>query len=453
MPNAQLAVVAGNYKHVGHEAKYMVAGLQRLFATAPRGLIRAVCTSRGNYHDYGVETMWKSVMKGYSTDYEDGAALLGNEFTRAVIGEGSHVPKHVFDKKLLRAIDGATMNGGDRRGSGKLSIYTTPKEFEGCSAAEWERVMKQTKKRPEMYHCRNVPFANSVWIRESNILENPHYSRKVYEHRKATMDKVAFGEQYGGLMQYATGRVLRSFDDARHVTEGALDPDYIRRCRLAVGIDTGAYTGMVLAAIGPDSKLHVMAETYTEQRTIWHTLDEFGDVLVQTLRPAFQTDSLDLIRPHIDTWVIDPASQHKAEIMEYWPVVVSTPAATIGGKLELIPSLEEMDKWFLEDSLFVNDDCPMLLDMIRKYVWKTVKAGGGRAAASAPVVKEPRKDYDHLIDAARFAAVTLVADGPRLEPPKVATFAQQWESEQIKIAGGPVKDWLEKARRQGGIQC
>lgn len=465
LPFSKLAVVAQRYDHVGAEWQYVYRGMLNLFDGRRHAFKRLIFKHQANYHDYDCETIWGSRGRGYSVESDDGAALLGQEFSRVILGEGSHISQEILEKRVLRALDGWLMQSteGLIREGGYLSIYTTPKGFEGCSAAEWERVMKQTKRRPELLHYGRTDFASSVWIREASVLENPFYDRNVYEARKRSVGKAAFSEQWEGKMTFKTGRVFKSYDEDIHLRP-APDPAELRTMRLGVGIDTGAYTGLVLAGIGRDSRMWALAETYTQQRTIDESLDEFRREVVRALAPALLPDwfvdpdgdletvqeAFEKLLPRIDVWSVDPASQHKLEIMaNLGDIALATPVGIEGGKLELIPSVEAMDEWFKAGLVRVADHCTDLDDQLRRYIWKQKKAAG-RGAARAPVVIEPRKEYDHLVDALRFILVMLKTMGPLEEPPPPITIKEAWERAQRERIFGPLREMMRRARQAEG---
>lgn len=454
VPGSKMAVVAQRYDHVGAEWQYIYHGLRKLFIDCPQAFRRIVFKHQAAYHDYEYSTIWGSEGRGYSVEADEGAALLGREFTRVVVGEGSHVSKMILEKRILRALDSALMarrGGYKQRETGKLSIYTTPKEFEGLSAAEWERVQKQTKRCPELLHYGAAHYVETVWIREASVLENPAYDRTVYEARRRSMSADAFEEQYAGKMTYRSGRVLNKYREELH-TLPLPKPDDIRKMRLGVGIDTGAYTGLVLGGIDRKKRGWILGEVYTEQEQTTNTLVDFRQMVVEILGPAFGVYEFELLKDYIDLWVIDPASQHKIDIAAMLDVSLQGPQTEEGGKFELIPTLELVNDQFESNQLVLADTLAVLPDQLRKYIWKTVRAGQ-RGAATAPAIKEPRKEFDHLIDAMRFLMVTLRVEGPTEEEKPVTTFKAEWEQAQRQRLWNPLKEMMEKAEEEGGIPC
>jgi hypothetical protein len=451
LPGSNLAVVAARYDHVAYEWQYIYRGLKTLFADHGQALLRLKFVHRPSQHDYDFETIWGSNGRGFSVDSDEGAALLGQAFSRMIFGEGSHISQEILEKKAMRALDGALMERQEGRASdetGYLTIYTTPKEFEGCSAAEWDRVMKQTKSEPRKLWYGAVSFEKSVWMREADVTENPVYSKAVYEARKSTLSKAAFDEQYRGKMTFKTGRVITEFNEDQHVFEGQPDPALVRKMTLGVGIDTGAQFGGLLGGlvrVGDTLRRYKLGEVYLAQTDIYTCLNAMQEMIVNTLGPVFDTEDPALLFAAIPVFAVDPASQHKPEIHSHWgkfDVSLTSPPGLHGGKLELAPSLDVLRSWVASNAWWVSDDCQILIDQLRRYVWKQVKAAGMK---NAPVIKEPRKSYDHLIDAARFLDFCLEAEGPREDPVPRMTLAAAMEKAQRDRIFGPLRAVLDDA--------
>jgi hypothetical protein len=437
LPNAKFAVVSASYDHVANEWAYIDKGLRTLFRSTPQVFERLKFRHSQNYHEYEVETVWGSRGIGVTTHTDEGAQLLGKEFTRVILGEGSNVSRSILERRIARALDRSMMKRAD--GSipmtGYLSIYTTPREYSGCSAFEVERCRKATKGRLELLHYPATSFAESVWFREASVLENPGYSREAFEARKRTLDKDAFQEQYLGRMTLRTGRVYKSYDEENHrATLPA--PAAIRAMRLGIGIDTGAYTGLVLCGIDRDNRIWGLLDTYTIQQTINDSLDDFGDRILEALGPAFPGADLTEILLSLDVAVVDPASQSKLEIMDHWPELTLTiPSTELGGKLELIPSVDMIEDMFDADRIRItNEWCDELHEQLRRYVWREKKSPG-----RDPIVVEPRKEYDHLCDAFRMIALVLRDMGPAAEPPAPVTLHEALARQRSDSVFGPLR--------------
>jgi hypothetical protein len=447
IPFSKTAIVAARYDHVSHEFQYVYRGMRELFKNFPQAFKRLIYRHSQNYHDYECSTIWGSMTRGYSTDSDDGAALLGQEFTRVVLGEGSHITQDILEKKIMRAIDGALMKRADgyERETGYLSIYTTPKGFEGCSAAEWERVQKQTARAPHKLHYGTVSFPESVWIREANILENPGYDRRVFEARKRSLSKAAFEEQYEGKMTFASGRIFAEYNEETH-HRPLPSHAQIRDMRLGVGFDTGAYFGAVLVGVDRMHQAWVLGEVFTQKQTIDESCIEVRNMIIEILGPAFACDDFEALANRIDLWTVDPASQHKMEIMDRLDDIGLCTPTRGEGKFDLLPTIETTRTFFAERRLFINDDLTWLPDQIKKYIWKVQKTVGSK---NAPTVKEPRKSYDHVIDALRFIIVPLMDLGPLDELPAPVTTKDAWERAQRERVFGPLNRamaWGEEIR-------
>ena len=440
LPGAKLAIVAARYDHVNHEFQYVAKGLKRLFGNRRQAFIDFKYRHSPAYHAYQIHSTWGAEVGGYSTDADEGAALLGQEFTHMVLGEGSHISKHILETKAMRALDGAMMNQTGPREIGSLYIFTTPKQYEGCSAAEWERVMKATNREPEKVGFGRVPWPQTVWLREANILENPAYDRSVYDARKATLTKAAFDEQYRGRMTFATGRIYEEFIETVHERPrpGAAA---IRDMRLGVGIDTGAYFAAVLFGIDKAGIIWQLGEVYTQKVSIFDSTDEVREMVTEVLGPVYETEEWALLADRVELWVVDPASQHKIELNDLLdPVSISTPTRGQGA-FDLLPTIDQCRALFRANRLFLLDDATWTLDQIKKYVWKQTKTVGSKV----PVIREPRKDYDHVMDAMRFIVVPLMEMGPLEEAPPPVTVEEAWRNAQRDMVHGPLRAQLQRA--------
>jgi hypothetical protein len=375
--------------------------------------------------------------------------LLGREFTDVILGEGSHISQSLRERRIQRAIDGALMNLQEgREDFGNFFIFTTPRGYEGCAAHRVEQIRKQGKGDKTILEYGKVSWPETCWIREADILENPAYDARAFESARRTLDKAAFDEQYRGKMTFRTGRVYTEFDEDRHVVPMP-KPAHLAEMKFFVGIDTGAYFGAVLVGIDRDARLYIVAETYTQKVKIGDSAEELREAIVLALKDALGTEEWDLIRARIDRFVVDPASQHKLELIDELELdSISTP--TRGqGKFDLIPTIDICRHLFMQDKLFIVDDLGWTIDQIRKYVWKQTKTVGSKE----PVIREPRKDYDHLMDSMRIATVPLHEDGPYEDAPPAVTWAEEWERARKERFHGPLRDMLQRADIEGGMEC
>ena len=437
-------VVAARYDHVAHEWGYLYAGMKTLFAENGQAFPRLTYKHSQNYHDYGMDTIWGAHGVGLSTESDDGASLLGREGTDTVLGEGSHISKDIYEKRVLRALDGATMTnprGAEIEELGRVTIYTTPKFDEGCSASEIERVEKQTKRQPHLLHYKATDWVGTVWIRTASILENPTYQKKVYDARAASMSQQAFDEQYRGIRGNSSTRVLSAFNADKHLI-AMPTVDEIRWMNLGVGIDTGAYTAFILSGKDRTRRKIALGEVYTEKITLRKSLFELREMLVDILGPVFDTTDYRDVIGKIDVFSIDPASQVKYDISDDLDVALQGPDTA--DQKSVLQTLNRMNVWFETDELFIVENrCPVLVDQIKKYVWKIIKSTA--KGSSLPTIREPRKEYDHCIDAWRFGLMRLDDHEPKTEAPAPRSFKEEWEQMQRKNLFDPLRLQLEEA--------
>jgi hypothetical protein len=438
-------VVAGSYNHVGKEWQYLFRGMKVLFAKNGGAFPRLTFKNSMNYYSFDLKTIWGTEGVGVSTDSDDGAALLGTASTDMVLGEGSHISPETWERRCVRALDGATMSNpraAEIEEMGSSTIATTPKGFQGASASEWERVMKQTQRHPERLHYKAVPWVETVWIREASVLENPDYQTAVFDARALHMTKAAHDEQYRGRMTFASGRVLHAFDEDRHLVRRPTDAD-IRKMRLGVGIDTGAFTSLELLGLAPDKRLFFLGETYTKKESLNSTLDQFKAMLVERLGSVFETHDWKELLGYIDILSVDPASQVKFDLQENLGVGLTGP--NTADNKSVLQTLNRMNEWLEEDRLLIVEEaCPDLVDQIKKYVWKITKAVN--KSANTPTIREPTKENDHCIDAARFGAIMLEPCGPLETSMAPKTFKEEYDSMQRERFVGPLREMLEEAR-------
>jgi hypothetical protein len=443
LPKRKGAVAAANYMHVGHEWQYLYKGMKRLWAKFPQAIKRLTFKNQHNYFDFDCEVIWDTRFIGISLENEEGGAALGREITDLILGEGSHVSAYIFNTKLLRAADGALMGLGnvDNVEIGTISIFTTPKETQGCSAAEWERVMKQTRRKPELLHYGRVPWAQTVWIREASILENPAYDRRVFKVRKATLDTRAFEEQYLGKMGNASGRVYSAMRDAVHAIPRP-SPEEIRGMRLAIGFDTGAFTAVSLVGITQKKNRWILGEVQTEKQTTAASVAEMDAMLVEVLSPVFLTEDPLELRKFIDVWAVDPASQAKIDLMDMIDCGLESPDSR--DARSLLHTVDVLNTWFENDELFIAEECELTVSQYQKWLWKFTRVKG----QDGGLIKKPAEGNDHLCDASRFALICLESHGPLDVPPPVVTVKEAWERSQREAVVGPLHRMLAEARER-----
>lgn len=453
LPRSFTAFVAARYEHVNDEWKHFATGLKRLFGQQPFAFITWVHKYKQNYYAFEVETVWGSRAVGYAVDVDQAEVLLGKEFSRVIVGEGSRVNPEVGDTRIKRALDGRLMNNALREESGYLTMFTTPDGFQGLSSYEWDRIEKQTKGDFSKVHYGEVPFPETYWLREADVRENPAYDLDVYAARQAEAiasgDTSAFDEQYRGLRTYASGRVFREFLEVKHRVPMP-SVDLIRTMRLGVGVDTGACFGAVLAGVDRERRLWWLGEVYREKKHIRDCCAAVREMLVSVLGPVYDSADFDALSEAIDIWVVDPASQQKAELSEYLGDAALEHPSRGQGRFELLPTVDRLREVMQEDRFLLVDDLVDTHDQIKKWVWKRHKTGERQKLL---IVREPIKGNDHLLDAGRFVSIPLMELGPQEEPPVVASFNQSYGEAMRQSVWAPLRKILDDAEERGGVRC
>lgn len=453
LPGSSLAFVAGRYEHVNDEFKHFASGLKRLFGKHQHAFTRFVHKAYGNYYAFDVCGIWGARAVGYAVDQDEGEVLLGKEFSRVICGEGSRIAPEIGDTRIKRALDGRLMNNKLGEESGYLTIFTTPSGFEGLSSYEWDRIEQKTKGDLSAVHYGRVPFPETYWLMEADVLANPAYDRAVYEARKkeaeATGDTAAFDEQYRGLRTYASGRVYREFMESRQRVDMP-DAAHIRTMRLGIGIDTGACFGAVLAGLDRDNFLWWLGEVYTEKRHVRESCSDVRRMIESVLGPVFDTANYAQLQEAIDLWVIDPASQQKLEVGEYLGDAPLQHPSFGYGRFELLPTIDRLRQTMNDDQFRLVRDMSTAYDQLRKYVWKRVKTGEKQKLL---VVREPVKANDHLLDAGRLVSVPLMELGPLEEPPVLPSFEDAYREASRQAVWNPLRKILRDADECGGIAC
>lgn len=420
-------VFAHRWSHVGHEFQYAHRGIRKLYGHHPSAIPRNMFRNQGNNQNYEIETVWNAKARGFSTGADDGAAALGQEFTQIVMGEGSRIKRSIRETMLQRAIDGALMNQRyPREDIGRIFIFTTPAGYEGCAAYRVDQIRRDYSNDVHACTYGKVPWVSTCWVREANILENPAYDRRAFDAAKKNLDWAAFEEQYLGKMVFKSGRVYAGFQEGSHVVDPP-SPELVRDMRFAIGIDTGAYFGAVLLGLDRNNVLWMLGEVYTEKRDIDYSCDKIRErflAILQSYLPSVA--DWETAAKRIKYCFVDPASQHKQEIKHRLGMTVRIPFRH-DGEFHVLPTIDQLRFKIQQGEMYALRTCTYFLDQMRKYVWKETKTPGSKE----PVIREPRKDYDHLMDAFRFGGVPLIEMGPYVEPPPAMTLAEaqalQWQ--------------------------
>lgn len=411
MPRREIAIIAGTYEHCANEFMYVYAGFLQLYGRA--AATRIVFANAASHHDMEIQTIWGSRVRCFSTDREQGQAVLGKEFDLAVLGEGSHVSPDIFDRKIKRALDRRIKvideETGYYRPTGRAIIFTTPKGYDGCSSSEWDRVTAETKGKFEEMHEGMRPWLETVYLREADCCENPAYSKEVYEARRRTLPADVFAEQYEGKRTRRSGLVYKEFEYSQVVVPELPPAEFIRTLRLGFAMDTGKHFAGGLAGIDREGHKHFLGEVYTCEESIIENCTHIKELCLAVLGPVFSVSEWDELVDYIELWRIDPSSQHELDVIENLDVPLTF------DKLGLISSIdhvrEEMQNrrvHFYQEHFNEATEGGGLFWEIGRYQW----ASNQGKAKQTKAATEPIKRDDHAMDWMRYLAHALDEAGP-----------------------------------------
>jgi len=406
LPNRNTAVISQYYKHVGNEFEYVTKGMKTLFGALSTSAMPIMkCISQQKYQDYHISTLWGSEMKGYSASEQEGALILGSGFDLVICGEADLIPYDVYNRKILRSMDRRAMRTGPGYRTGRSVLFTTPAFGEGAASSIYCRVMEQTNDKPEKAAYPNVPWAESIWIRSGNVLENPSYDRKIYESRKKmleTEDPDAFAEQYEGQIRKRSGAVLKEFDREKHVVEMPSIAE-LKQMRFGIGIDPGSKFAAVLIGMTRERKYYVLAEVYNEKCTVRDNINDLKEIFAEVLAPVLgvrlsnsvETDWSKVKYLVEENIVIDKASEQKLELEE------EIGETLYYSQLDVPGTLSSLRQMIAEGKFVVVDSCNRFIKDAVRYVYKPANKAHGNESYN-PRTGEIRKQYDHLLDATRY---------------------------------------------------
>lgn len=431
-PIAKCFVIGSVYEHVAHEFSYLQRGMLSLFRGHQRAMVRMVCKDSAGHQDYECRTLWGARVRGMSTDSKEGASVLGNEASEIILAEGSQIKASILGRRIWRALDRYRMHDKNKkpRYTGRLSIFTTPNEHLGVSAAEFTRVRKAGRGDVGVFNCgRGIPWERTCWIREAESLENPAYDKGAVEaarkRAEETGEWAAFEEQYLGKMTYASGRIYTEYDPLRDAVPTP-PPKDLYRMRFALGIDTGSHAAAVLLGLDQRNGLWALGEAYEIKVRLEVFAEAIQNMVVRVLGPVFQTDEWDELQKHIHDIYVDPATQVPLDIAHQLGVESVTPANRWEGKFELLETISQVRAFLASKRLQICEDLVDLNDQMERYIWKTVKVMG----KDGITVKEPLKVDDHLLDAMRYGLIPLSQEEPLEDLPEPVTFEDAWKREQ-----------------------
>jgi len=419
IPGSKTCIVGPTKDLATKEFDYAYKGFLKLFS--PSHALELHNKITPVYHNQLIRTVWGSSLRCYTVHDNEGISLLGEEFDLMILAEGSRIEDSVWQTVLRARIDRRTRSHRNIRNTGRALILTTPNEYEGVSAFIWEQVMRITNNQPEKMHVGNVPWAETIYLRQARKEEDPNYDPSIWAAAETTLSREAYLEQYEGKMIRRSGLVYPEFNRAKNLIE-LPTPEAIRNMRLAIGMDPGM-RGFGVVLLGLDRKKigYVLNEVFAGEGTNFQdTMEQIKLMVVDALQPVYGED-WNLLKDRIPTWYIDPSSPQKDNVEESLGIVVLYTGDNTKGTWE--PGTNAIRERFAENTLrLVEDTTPNLQNEYAHFRWPPLRdarqSGDHRKA----------KGKDHLIDAVRYGFLPLVVDGPLEEIPEAKDPKTQYEN-------------------------
>lgn len=429
-PNMKIAIIASTYDKCHAEFEYVWKGFLGLFGEmAPRVTSTFRNVNMPSRHEMEIVTVWNSWVKAFSTDREEGSAILGKEFDLVILGEGALVSAETWQRKIRRALDRRVkvLSDGYFRQTGRGVMFTTPDGFDGAASEEWDRIAERYEGRTDLARLPHNPdWLSSAYLREAASTENPSYSPAAFEAARRTLPPDIFAEQYMGRRVRRSGLIYKEFDPDLHVV-AMPPPEAIAKMRLVGSFDTGKHFSFGVHGMDVDGTVWRLLEVCTQELRIGDSARVIERKVVEYLGAAFGGASeFAQIAPHFHSWWVDARSQEKQEIMATLGIPLSD------SKLEVLGSIDQVREIMAEDRYRVAEEGthgPLermgLRYEIAKYVWRS------QTTRQQVVKLEPVKRDDHSLDEARYGIVPLLEAGPvRLADTKPVSFADNWQRKQ-----------------------
>jgi len=212
---------------------------------------------------------------------------------------------------------------------------------------------------------------------------NPAYPKEEFERAKATMPDWKFKMFYQGQFARPTGLIYQDFDPAKHVVEPFEIPANWRRI---IGVDFGYNnpTAAVWLAGNPDGVVYAYREYYQREKLP----EESG----REIKQLSGDDRIELV-------ACDPSEPAAIELYRRLGLPARAGYNAVKEGIEAVIALMKSNRFFVFRGL-VN-----LLDEIENYRW---------AEKQEQLKDEPVKEYDHAVDALRYA---IMAIRPRVRKP------------------------------------
>ena len=204
---------------------------------------------------------------------------------------------------------------------------------------------------------------------------NPYYPKEEFERAKLTLPEWKFKMFYMGEFARPEGLVYEDFNPGHHIVEPFDIPSDWRRI---IGVDLGYNnpTAAVWLAENNDGVLYAYREYYERNKLP----EESGRDILRLSEGE-----------KIERVYCDPSNP--AAIEQYRRI--GLPVAPADNSVK--NGIEQVISHLKSDKLFIFRGLNNLLDEIENYRWKT---------HGTAVFDEPVKEYDHAVDALRYAITT-----------------------------------------------
>jgi PBSX family phage terminase large subunit len=210
-------------------------------------------------------------------------------------------------------------------------------------------------------------------IQFASIL-NPQYPREEFERARVTMPDWKFKLFYLGQFARPEGLVYQDFEPAKHIIDEFDIPNDWRRI---IGVDFGYNnpTAAVWMAISPDDVMYIYREYYER-----HKLPDESASDIKRLSMGERIDGV----------YCDPSEPASIEQFRR----VGLPATV--AKNAVKEGIDNVIAGLKSNRLFIFKGVNNLLDEIENYRWKE---------HNDKIADEPIKEYDHAMDALRYAVM------------------------------------------------
>ncbi|MBC7340902.1 MAG: hypothetical protein H5U02_00350 [Clostridia bacterium] len=203
---------------------------------------------------------------------------------------------------------------------------------------------------------------------------NPAYPREEFERARKTMPEWKFKMFYLGMFTRPEGLIYQDFRQEKHLVQPFAIP---REWKRVIGVDWGFGekhpAAAVWVAVAPGRKLYIYREYYRQGR--------IAEEIAEDIKKLSAGERIDAV-------ACDPESPANIEVFKRHKL----PARSANNAVEF--GIETVTGMFRNDRLFAFKGLPNWLDEIENYRWKEG-------------TNVPLKEYDHLMDAMRYAVMEV----------------------------------------------